>query len=342
MAVRAGLLPIVQIQVPSSEAADSVLPMDSLTQTLTNLSEGVASAGRLLLQGEWQALATRVVDGVLQMGADLAPKLLSALFVAVFFYGLYRVFLGLAAGFMQRSSRVDPGMQAIGVKTLRVLGLGFVGVVTLSQLGVNVSAILAGFGIAGLALGFAAKDSLGNFISGLTILLDRPFQVGDWVEVGEMYGQVKELTLRSTRILTRNRELIVIPNDQMVNQALLNQSASGVFRVDVDFGVSYKEDVDRTREVVLALVEGDDRLAPHPEPAVVMTRMNDSSVDFQLRMWLNDAGLSLPLRWEYTEQIRKALKAADIEIPFPHLQLHIDGAKGLTALPAFQGNEAAT
>jgi small conductance mechanosensitive channel len=332
-------LALGQIPGQSVQGEDSVALGDSVTDALSTLGEGVTSAGRLLLQGEWSALGTRIVDGTLHMGAELAPRILSALFVAVFFYSLYRVFMSLASRFMERSPRVNPGMQAIGVKTLRVLGIGFIGVVTLSQLGVNVSAILAGFGIAGLAVGFAAKDSLGNFISGITILLDRPFHVGDWVEVGDIYGQVKELTLRSTRIQTPNREIVVIPNDQMVNQALWNRSAKGAYRLDVEFGVAYKEDIDQTRDVVLGLVEGDDRLASNPGPTVAVTRLNDSSVDFQLRLWLLDAGLSLPVRWEYTEKIRKALAEADIEIPFPHLQLFVDEAKGLAALPLFRDRD---
>ncbi len=326
-------------QVPGLPQGDTLPPAarDSVSDALSNLGEGVSSAGRLLLQGEWDALMTRVVDGTLHMGGELAPKLLSALFVAVFFYALYRILLGAGSRIMKRSPKVDAGMQAIGVRTFRVLGLGFVGVMTLSQLGVNVSAILAGFGIAGLAVGFAAKDSLGNFISGVTILLDRPFEVGDWVKVGDIYGQVRELTLRSTRIRTLNREMVVIPNDQMVNQAVWNQSGTDSYRVDVDFGVAYKEDIDETRAVVMGLVQGEARLAPGREPDVVVTRLNDSSVDFQLRMWVQDAGLSVPLRLEYTEKIRKALGQADIEIPFPHLQLFIDEAKGLAALPPLSG-----
>jgi small conductance mechanosensitive channel len=312
---------------------------DSAPDAISSLGEGVSSAGRLLIQGKWAALGTRVVDGALEMGADFLPRFLSALFVAAFFYAMYRLLLGGAARVMERSHRVDAGMQAIGVKSLRVLGLALVGVITLSQLGVNVSAILAGFGIAGLAVGFAAKDSLSNFVSGITILLDRPFHVGDWVEVGDVYGQVKGLTLRSTRILTRNRELVVIPNDQMVNQAVWNQSAYGTFRVDVDFGVAYKEDIDETRAVVMALLEEDDRLVDDPAAEVVITKLNDSSVDFQLRMWVRDAGVSLPMRWEYTEKIRKALGKADIEIPFPHLQLFVDEVKGLAGLPGFRGGE---
>lgn len=329
------------LQVP--DTSQTQVPQevpDSVANALTTLSEDVSSAGRLLLRGEWDALGTRIVDGALQMGAQVAPKLLSAFFVAVFFFALYRLFLGLASRIMDRSPRVDPGMQAIGIKTLRVLGLGFVGVMTLSQLGVNVSAILAGFGIAGLAVGFAAQDSLGNFISGITILLDRPFHVGDWVKVKDVYGQVHELTLRSTRILTLNREMVVIPNDQMVTEAVWNQSASGPYRTDIDFGVAYKEDIDQTREVVMALAEEDDRLMADPAPKVVVAKLNDSSVDFQLWLWVDDPGLSVPLRWEYTEKIRKALRDADIEIPFPHLQLFVDEARGLAELPLFRGNGA--
>ena len=317
-----------QAQLPESA-------QDSLSNALSQLGQEVSGAGRLLLRGEWDALGTLVVDGSIQMMGNLAPKLLSAALVTVFFYILYRIFLGGASNLMRRSPKVDEGMRAIGVRTLRVLGLGFVGVMALSQVGVNVGAILAGFGIAGLAVGFAAKDSLGNFISGVTILLDRPFQVGDWLEVGEVYGQVKELTLRSTRILTRNREMVVIPNDQMVNQAVWNQSAMGSYRLDVDFGVAYKEDLDRTREVVLGQVEEDDGMASHQDPQVVVTKLNDSSVDLQLRLWLDDPGRSRPLKWEYTERIRKGLARADIEIPFPHLQLFVDEAKGLEAIPFF-------
>lgn len=332
--------------IPRMQVPDSVLqtqgqaPADSLPDAFSALGEGVSSAGRLLLEGEWNALGARILDGTLQMGAHLVPKLLSAFFVAAVFYGLYRVLLGTAARIMDRSSRVNPGMRTIGLKTMRVLGIGFIGVITLSQLGVNVSAILAGFGIAGLAVGFAAKDSLGNFISGITILLDRPFRVGDWVQVDDIYGQVKELTLRSTRIMTPKREIVVIPNDQMVNQAVWNQSASGPFRVDVDFGVAYKEDIDRTRDVVLELADGEDRIVPDPPPKVVVTRLNDSSVDFQLWLWVRDPRFARPLLWEYTEKVRKALLAADIEIPFPHLQLFLDEAKGLEKLPLFRGEGA--
>ena len=152
------------------------------------------------------------------------------------------------------------------------------------------------------------------------------------MKVGETDGRVRDLSLRSTRIETRNREVVVIPNEQMVNQAVINQSAHLPLRVDIPFGVAYKEDIDETRKVVLGTVRGDDRLEADPGSDVVVTALNNSSVDMLLRVHVRDASLAVPLRFEYTEKIRKALGKADIEIPFPHLQLFIDEAKGLEGL----------
>ncbi|MEQ9400466.1 MAG: mechanosensitive ion channel family protein [Longimicrobiales bacterium] len=319
---------------PSSGEVPSAV-QDSAADALSTLGQEVSDAGRLLADGHWDAFADLVIQGAVGMAARLTPRVLSALFVVAVFYVAYRLLMGAADRFMRRSRRVGQGMHNVLVRTLRVIGLAFITVLGLSQLGVNVSALLAGLGIAGLAVGFAAKDSLENFISGVSILLDRPFRVGHWVRAGDTYGQVTELTLRSTRIRTLNREEVVIPNVQMVSQPLVNHSAVGRLRVDVPFGVAYKEDLDQTRETVMALVEGDDRLASDPEARVVVTKLNDSSVDLELHLYLDDASQAVPVRYEYTEKVRKALAAADIEIPFPHLQLFVDGADGLKTVPAF-------
>lgn len=151
---------------------------------------------------------------------------------------------------------------------------------------------------------------------------------------------MRELTLRSTRIRTLNREEVVIPNVQMISQPLVNQSSIGRLRVDVPIGVAYKEDLDRTRETVMALVQDDDRLASDPPARVVVTRLNDSSVDLELHLFVNDPSQAVPVRYEYTEKVRKALGEADIEIPFPHLQLFVDGADGLERLAAGAGASA--
>ena len=336
-----GGLPVTPLQTPGLDAAlgtaqDTLAAApqaaDSASDVFTSLGEELSTAGRLLLEGDWGGLWTLLVDGVIRTGASLLPRLVSAIFVALALYVLYRMAVGAVDRLLSRSRGVSRGIHTMAVKTMRATGLGFIALVALSQLGLNVSAVIAGLGIAGLAVGFAAQDSLANFIAGVTILLDRPFHVGDWVRVGDVEGRVRDMTLRSTRITTRNREVVVIPNEQMVKQSVTNQSGHLPLRVDVPFGVAYKEDLDETRRVVLEVVEGDERLVRDPAPDVVVTTLNSSSVDFLLRFHTQDASLAVPLRYEYTEKIRKALGRAGIEIPFPHLQLFVDGVDGLRGL----------
>ena len=274
------------------------------------------------------------MEGLTSLAIGLVPNVLSAVFVGLIFYGLYRIVVGIAGGVLRRSRRVDQGLETISMRTLRFLGWSFILVLVLSQLGINVAALVAGLGIAGLALGFAAKDSLENFIAGVTILLDRPFSVGDWVTVDTHYGKVEHITLRSTRIHTPNNQTVVFPSLQMVTKAIVNHTTGDPLRVDVPFGIAYKERVGDAREVVLGLVESDDsRLAPGAEPRVVVTDLGDSSVNMQLRLFIGDPGDAVAVRCEYVERIFEALKAADIEIPFPHLQLFIDEAQALRDTP---------
>jgi small conductance mechanosensitive channel len=196
---------------------------------------------------------------------------------------------------------------------------------------VEVTGLVAGLSIAGIAVGFAARDSLENFISGVTILLDEPFKVGDFIVVDDEYGQVDEITLRSTRIRTVRNEVMVLPNTMMITQRVVNHSKRGVLRVDIPFGIAYKEYPEEARQVVLDLADDDDRIRSTPSPSVVVTEMAGSSVNMILRMYLRDPRDEVPLRWEYTEKVREALREADIEVPFPHMQLFLDEAK------AFEG-----
>lgn len=122
---------------------------------------------------------------------------------------------------------------------------------------------------------------------------------------------------------------MVMPNLEMVNQKLVNHTMLGMVRVEVPFGIAYKESPQHAREVVLTLTDGDARLHEDFQPKVVVTALNDSSVDMSLRFFLKNPKLEVPVRFEYLEKIFNALKDAEIEIPFPHLQLFIDEARAL-------------
>lgn len=316
-------------QVP----ADPPAPADSAADTTNAISEvtrTLEETGRALREGRFEDVWDQTSAALVQFVLD---GLVPAFFALLFFYVVYAVTSRILHGVLGRGKRIKQGVRQLVMRAYRVVLFSFGTIIILDQLGMNVGALIAGLGIAGIALGFAARDTLENFISGITILLDQPFRVGDNVRVEDTFGTVQEITLRSTRIRTLNNEMAVFPNAQMIQQKVINHSLLGVLRIVIPFGIAYKEYPQQAREVVLKATEGDARLHPDYPPSVVVTQLNDSSVDMELRLFLKDPLLEVPVRFEYIEKVREALRAADIEIPFPHLQLFLDEAK------AFEGTQ---
>jgi small conductance mechanosensitive channel len=202
--------------------------------------------------------------------------------------------------------------------------LGFGVILALDQLGFNVTSLIAGLGVAGLALGFAAKDTLANFIAGVTILWDRPFRVGDRVDADGEHGQVKKITLRSTRIHTADNKVVIIPNQNIVNSKIVNHTMQASLRAVIPFGIAYEADIANAREVALAVVNGDERVRERPPPEVGVVELSASSVNMELRMWLRNPHHEGPILSEYLEKIKLALDASGIVIPYPHLTVHIE------------------
>ncbi|MEM1041857.1 MAG: mechanosensitive ion channel family protein [Bacteroidota bacterium] len=324
-------------------AADSLAADTAAADTsnaISQITENIQETGRAIREGRFDEVYERLSSALIDFALNgLIPSLLTLLL----FYLVYRVVTGLLERVLSRSKQVNLGVRQLLLKSFRLVFITLGAIVVLDMLGMNVGALIAGLGIAGIALGFAARDTLENFISGITILLDQPFRVGDNVEVEGTFGSVQEITLRSTRIRTLNNEVAVLPNAHMIQQKLINHTLLGVLRIVVPFGIAYKEYPQEAREVVLKLPEDDERLHPDYTPQVVVTKMNDSSVDMELRLFLKDPKLEVPVRFEYIEKVREALREADIEVPFPHLQLFIDEAQAFQDAPFMQpGNGSGT
>jgi len=288
-------------------------------------SEGI----RLFLDGNWEGLYDHLTSGGLHLLGLLTERGIQSLAAFLLLYVIYRALYLTLERTLDRSDSIEPGLQSLLLKTFRVASFFFIGTVVLDQLGVNVAVLVGGLGIAGIVAGFAARDSLENFIAGVTVLVDKPFQVGDYIEIDDQYGQVDEITLRSTRLRTVRNRIMVLPNTHMITQQLMNHTKRNVLRIDISFGIAYKEFPDEAREALLPLLEDDDRVLSDPAPSVVVTEMADSSVNLSLRFYTRDPSQEVPLRWAYTEKVREQLREADIEIPFPHRQLFLDEAKAL-------------
>jgi len=259
------------------------------------------------------------------------PRLLGTLIFLFVFWLVYRGIRKMAVGNMKKQE-VDSSIRDLLGGLLKWVIMGFGVVIACNQLGIPIVAMLTGVSIIGLAVGFAAQETLANFIAGIVIFLDKPFKVGDWIAIDDEFGQVRRVTFRSTRMLTQDGEIIVLPNTQMLNHKVTNHSTNPINRVNIPIGIAYKESIDKARSTLLALVSDDPRICKTPAPEVVVNKCADSSVDLLLRFWIDDESLERRIGYEMLEKAKKALDAAGIEIPFPHLQLFLENSQAIAKL----------
>ncbi len=203
-----------------------------------------------------------------------------------------------------------------------VLALVFLGV--LGFFGVETASFAVVLGAAGLAIGLAFQGTLSNFASGVMLLTFRPFKVGDVVNAGGVLGKVDEIELFTTRIDTFDNRRFILPNSSIFGATIENISHHPIRRVDVNVGVAYDADIDQTREVLRSAIDSLDTVLADPEPAVALLELGGSSVDWVCRAWVNAADF-WPTKDALTRAVKMKLDAADISIPFPQMDVHLNG-----------------
>lgn len=266
------------------------------------------------------------------------PNLIAAIPIIFLAWLFFRLTRGSFKAVLGRARFHDALVRLLVDSIYRIALIIFALVMAASQVGIDVGAALAGIGVAGIALGFAAQDSLANTLAGFLIFWDKPFEVGDWITVAEKYGRVTDITMRSTRVRTNNNTYVVIPNKSIIDKVLVNHSKHGATRIDVPIGIAYKEDIPAARSVLLAAVSELQDVARNPAPEVVCVGLGASSVDLEVRVWIDNASDEQPIHARAMEAGKIALDAAGIEIPYHHLQLFIEEVKqqvweGATKLP---------
>lgn len=203
-------------------------------------------------------------------------------------------------------------------------------VLALDILGMNVMPFIAGAGVMGIAIGFAAKDTLSNLIAGVLLIIDRPFEIGDRIEVwsapagSASWGDVIDIGLRATKIRTTDNIIIIIPNNEIMKRDIVNYTIiTSKIRVRINIGVAYDTDLPRAKEVILGVADTTDWIAKQPPPKVVVTAFGESSVDLQLRVWIDDARKRMDTISHITDQVKEAFDKTGIEIPYPRRDITI-------------------
>ena len=184
-----------------------------------------------------------------------------------------------------------------------------------SMIGIQTTSFVAAIGAAGLAIGLALQGSLANFAGGVLILLFRPFKIGDWIEAQSVSGTVDSIQIFHTVLRTGDNKTVIVPNGNLSNGIITNYNRQPTRKVVFDVGVDYEADLQKVREVLLALAD-DPRVLKEPAPAVVVTALGDSAITMSLRVWVDT-----PNYWDvlfmFNEHARDRLKAQGVDIPFP-------------------------
>lgn len=196
-------------------------------------------------------------------------------------------------------------------------------IAAIDQLGVDTTSFIAVLGAAGLAVGLALKDSLQNFASGVMLLLFRPFRAGDFVKAGGAEGIVEEIRIFSTTMRTTDNQEVIVPNGDIFNGTITNITARDTRRIDFVIGIGYDDDIKLAKETLERIVKSDERVLEDPEPFIAVGELGASSVDLLVRPWTKTSDY-FATKCDLTEQIKLALDEANISIPYPQMDVHMD------------------
>ena len=192
----------------------------------------------------------------------------------------------------------------------------------LSYAGVNIGPLLAGVGVLGFVVGFALQDTLGNFASGIMILLYRPFDIGDVIDAGGTKGKVEAMTLVSTTLCTPDNQIVIVPNNSIWGSTITNITARDTRRCDLTIGVGYDDDLDKAERVLADVVTAHPKVLDNPAPVIRVANLGESSVDFVVRPWCKTADY-WDLFFDLNKQIKQRLDKEGLSIPFPQRDVHI-------------------
>ncbi|MHB9040544.1 MAG: mechanosensitive ion channel family protein [Melioribacteraceae bacterium] len=222
-------------------------------------------------------------------------------------------------------SKIELGVR-LAVGTIIRYGFLILGlVIAVQTVGIDLSAITILAGALGVGIGFGLQNVTNNLVSGIIILFERPIKVGDRIQVGEVFGDVMSISMRSTIVVTNDNISVIVPNSEFISSTVINWSYNDRnVRFNIPVGVAYKEDPEKVKQILLEVAANSEGVLKDPQPDVLFEKFGDSSLNFNLQVWTS-THITAPgiLKSSIYFEIFKKFKENNIEIPFPQRDLHI-------------------
>ena len=251
---------------------------------------------------------------------EYTPKVLFAIITLIIGWWVIG-FIARATKHYMEKREVDESLRPF-ILSLVKLGLRVMLILSVaSMVGVKTTSFIAVLGAMAFAVGMALQGSLGNFASGVMILLFKPYKVGDLVKLHDNTGVVDSIQVFNTILLTPDNKRVILPNSLVTGAAIVNISGQGTIRVDMTFGVGYEDDIDHARKVIRSVVDRNDKILKDPPVDIFIKELADSSVNFAVRPWCKSEHY-WDVYFYIHEELKKAFDGNNISIPFPQMDIH--------------------
>lgn len=299
-----------QAETPSA-TADAPVPAEA--------SPGIGAPSDFSADGlsSWAGDASQIL---LDLAVTYAPRLLLAIVVLIIGW----ITIGTVIRGIRRVLVLKNFDPTVGNFLGSVAGMALKIMLLLSvagMVGIEVTSFIAILSAATLAIGMALRGTLSNLAGGVSVMLFRPYKVGDFVEGAGQSGSVKEIQIFNTILTTGDNRTVIIPNNAISTGVLVNFSTQPTRRVELNIGIGYEDDIDLARKVIQEFIAADSRVHSEPEPMIVVGALGACSVDLKIRVWV-DAGDFWPVTFDFNEGLKKAFDANKISIPFPQQVVH--------------------
>ncbi len=265
------------------------------------------------------------IEGLIASATAYAIKMAPGLIMAIMTYMIgswvIKIINSSVAKIMEKKN-VDKSLRGFMASMLSMLLKAMLIITVLGMLGVKTTSLVAILGAAGVAIGLALKDSLGNFAASVMILIFRPYKVGDLVELDGTVGNVKDIQVFCTVVETADKKTVIIPNGKIITGKITNMSEQPIIRIDHVIGIGYSDDIKKAKQVLLDVLVNDERVLKDPAPYVGVGELAESSVNFVFRPWVKNENY-WDVYFDSLEAAKLALDANGISIPFPQRDVHI-------------------
>lgn len=296
-----------------SSAADSV--GGAIADTAKFANEKVAA--ELLKDGNYEAFLQILIENAVNFGTRIL--------LAILVYTIGKWIMNRIKKFIEKileKKDVEPSLASFFRSLINIV-LSFVLIIcVIGVLGIETTSFVALFASAGVAIGMALSGTLQNFAGGVMILLFKPFKVGDYIDANGQSGTVKEIQIFNTIINTVDNKTIIVPNGGLSTSVMTNYSKESTRRVDWVFGIAYGDNYDTAKEILLDLINKDERILKDKAPFVALNTLNSSSVDIVVRVWVNSSDY-WGVYFDMNEKVYKTFTEKGINIPFPQMDVYV-------------------